>query len=789
MPMFVRSLDFLLGYDAERMPVEDGMLEREFRLIFNCMYLQLLFNEHDEGFVRTLELGQGRLGASLVSLLFEATKMCADNDKIPIKKVILLLLRVLQCLLDVPDRVLHPVAGSEPDDTLISQTPMQRPRLREFQAFTVLHLHERNVRQKYSSCQVPAAVEEGLQIIRSYKDEFITSYSFHPSEIMFMQSTAFLRDACARYEELQRQGKTAPERPASSPAPPLPHVNVQDEHLNSSDPKSVAGTLGSLGKVAGDGGGGGGGSGSTADDESESASTASSVSSCSRRGGWQGGAGASSDGSDAESCASSNVSDTTVIGTGPTGPMGPCPSAHEAPGDRGTAGADPPSFVGSGGVSSGAGGSGGGAGNNHTPTAVFQRLYLSIFPRLTETIVLLLRLLLTSCSNVDNYPGVIDMARERHATGIADDVGCDRALLAHCEMVMPTEAVEAQRHRKIMAAAVSGVILVLLKQARRSVAEQFSSLAQLITDSNGALVVLKFLNQDLSSPGPTTSVESRADAPPVLLCLWGPRAPPGAWLASWPACVTFRLVQILHLLCKDSPERVRKYLIHRIENQEVQSLVLKLLKKQVRYLPRKWKQANMKAISAIYSLVPMSPLEDWLLNEPLGEPSTEGPSQADIRTSNVVYNAALLQHLSTGPGGQRLAHVWGSNACAPGTSNADAQAATGTGGGGGSPGGRPPAGGGTADVDGAGGLASEGWEGSTAAAFSRGAGDAALGMGVDASRGTASGRVNISELVVVRGGSRDDSSVALLDALYEEVGNEAQSYGRLFPEYQPVLGL
>merc|ERR1712137_1271988 len=135
---------------------------------------------------------------------------------------------------------------------------------------------------------------------------------------------------------------------------------------------------------------------------------------------------------------------------------------------------------------------------NHSPTTVFQRLYLSIFPRLTETVVLLLRLLLTSCSNVENYPGVIDMARERHVTGIADDPAGELSVLAPCEKVMPSEAVEAQRHRKIMAAAVSGVILILLKQARRSSSEQFSSLAQLVTDSNGALVALKFLNQDLS---------------------------------------------------------------------------------------------------------------------------------------------------------------------------------------------------------------------------------------------------------------------------------------------------
>ena len=32
--------------------------------------------------------------------------------------------------------------------------------------------------------------------------------------------------------------------------------------------------------------------------------------------------------------------------------------------------------------------------------------------------------------------------------------------------------------------------------------------------------------------------------------------------ASWPACATMRLVEVLYLLCKDSPERVRKYLIH-----------------------------------------------------------------------------------------------------------------------------------------------------------------------------------------------------------------------------------
>lgn len=51
----------------------------------------------------------------------------------------------------------------------------------------------------------------------------------------------------------------------------------------------------------------------------------------------------------------------------------------------------------------------------------------------------------------------------------------------------------------------------------------------------------------------------------------------------------------------------------------------------------------MKAISAIYSVVATSPLEDWLLNEPLGETATEGPSQTDIRSSNTLYNTTLLR--------------------------------------------------------------------------------------------------------------------------------------------------
>lgn len=873
LPMFVRLLDFLLGYDAERMPVEDGMLEREFRLIFNCIYIQLLFNEHDEGFIQSLELGQGRLGASLVSLLFEATKMSADNDKIPIKKVILLLLRVLQCLLDVPDRVLYPmpnppdpVAAIGPSSADVGatspttaaglaaasgsagltvagamqaahqQAPMKRPRLREFRAFTALHLYEKSMRQRYSSTGFPAAVEEGLEIINRYADEFMTTYSFHPSEVTFMQQSGFLQDAYARYMYLRSQGLTALERPKDAPEPHLPDTTGLHQTEEQPERWAVGAVTGSLGRLDEDPrsqelrttdarpptrvGSGGSATSSTCDSESESGEFVEGASSTS---GSESGtalgppsssssspsniaaADSDSDASGSQDGTASDTSDATVVDLreGAAQGRGGATDSRKLPevSDRSTR-PDPSAGRAAGsGVARARSEDDGwitdGQENlrDRSPAAVFRRLYLAIFPRLTETVVLLLRLLLTSCSNVENYPGVIDMARERHATSICDEV------IPPCEKAMPSEAVAAHRHREIMAAAVSGVVLILLKQARRSVSEQFSSLAQLITDSNGALVVLKFLNQDL-----TAAMEPR-DTPPVLPCLRGRRQPLSTWVPSWPACATLRLVEVLYLLCKDSPERVRKYLIHykapfilkrlhRIENQQVQTLVLKLLKKQVRYLPRKWKQANMKAISAIYSLVPMSPLEDWLLNEPLGEPTTEGPSQADIRASNVVYNAALLRHLSSGasrtlaglgvastPDSGNSQAAAGSSGCGAGALAGAAEPGADRGEGDKVVSQAPSASGQPAPAPGA-----PGGQGSNLSSNSPagGPGPATMGPAVSGSSTFAAPLRSPSSFDVASpelGGSGQWS--AEKEAVYDEIINNGFGYTRLFPEFIP----
>eukprot|EP00931_Biecheleriopsis_adriatica_P048542 TRINITY_DN28049_c0_g1_i1.p1 TRINITY_DN28049_c0_g1~~TRINITY_DN28049_c0_g1_i1.p1 ORF type:complete len:793 (-),score=193.86 TRINITY_DN28049_c0_g1_i1:77-2455(-) len=612
MQMLVRALEFILSVGQQGPPLEDGMFEREVRLILNCIYLHLHFHEHDQAFVQSLQQGQGRMGASLVSLLFEAAIACADSDKIPIKKVILLLLRVLQRLLQVPDKVLYPLPT-------VAASQCKGPRLLDFQSFTVLHMHQRSMREKYATCGCPAAVEEGLRIAQGYEDDFFRRYQFHPSEIDFMRDSDFLRDAYRRYQEINSTAATTVGR-ESAKLPPSRH-QVHGIPPESSRHMAAAPGLGV------------GGLGCLEGDRSSTPSTSSRASSCSSSPSARSSASAATEVHlpSEEPLAVDSTQDELQV------PDAPKPDCQRP----GKAGLTPERRL--------------PAEEDTSPAAVFRRLYMSIYPKLSETMVLLLRLLLTSCSNVDSYTGVVDLSRERRAANLLtpDEAQSPEEAAMEGADNCP-EVAEAQRHREITASAVAGVVLLLLKSARHAAAEQFASVAQLVADCNGALVVLKFLNQDLAS-------QETLLAPAVLPCLreasvaGSPeeRSTVPCSPTHWQACAMLRLVEVLYLLCKDCPERVRKYLIHykapfilkRLnleESPQAQRLVLKLLRKQVRYLPRKWKQTNMKAISAIYTQVSMSPLEDWLLNKMLSETSFEGPSQADWRASSEAYNAGLL---------------------------------------------------------------------------------------------------------------------------------------------------
>jgi len=199
-------------------------------------------------------------------------------------------------------------------------------------------------------------------------------------------------------------------------------------------------------------------------------------------------------------------------------------------------------------------------------------------------------------------------------------------------------SIEIDRHRTIVAKTITEIFLFLLRHFKASHIMQASYLSQLVVDANGALVILKFLNQDLAKLEFGTheaalpwlkdrimSLEQVLDEAVVLL------------------------LKLMYKLCNRSPERIRSFLIqykapfimkrifNNFEDPECQKAALKLLKVQVKFLHRKWKSGNMKVVSSIYDLIPIKKMDDWMAPEST-ETDTDSLSQDDIRKINNDFN-------------------------------------------------------------------------------------------------------------------------------------------------------
>lgn len=230
-----------------------------------------------------------------------------------------------------------------------------------------------------------------------------------------------------------------------------------------------------------------------------------------------------------------------------------------------------------------------------------RRMILHEKPVLHSIVSGLLRVLLACCPNPNSVSPIIDIDQE-----LNDLSSSDRT-----------------RHRFIMAYSISRFFILLIKRLESNHVIQSSYLAQLITETNGVLVLLKFLNQDFNlihlnqqrefSEGQLKTIDLKAVATEHLLKL-AYRLTRG-----FKERIEVNLVQVKgHLILK-------RLLPFFPENGRVTDAALKLLRVQVRYLPKKWINytSNMKLISLIYlRLKPCH--EDWLTGS--------FPSQKDIMT-------------------------------------------------------------------------------------------------------------------------------------------------------------
>lgn len=210
------------------------------------------------------------------------------------------------------------------------------------------------------------------------------------------------------------------------------------------------------------------------------------------------------------------------------------------------------------------------------------------------------------------------------------------------------EELDVTRHREITSKAVSGILLLLLKWLKASHIMKFQHLALLLIDSNALLLLLKLLGfADLP-----TLVAHRNDKDELDLfnycethfALGGgggsPRAPTGPSAAvvrtapsgedvemmtdySWRNFYyVLNFVRILHQLTKQRPARITLLVQYkasqilkrmlRVPHPRLQLEILKVIKSQVPLCGRKWRQLNMKTITAIYLNCKPELRDEWL---------------------------------------------------------------------------------------------------------------------------------------------------------------------------------
>ncbi|KAF4711387.1 hypothetical protein FOZ63_010178, partial [Perkinsus olseni] len=217
-------------------------------------------------------------------------------------------------------------------------------------------------------------------------------------------------------------------------------------------------------------------------------------------------------------------------------------------------------------------------------------------PKLDSLFSTLQQLSLSASKNPSEYPSTIELSVERRLLfqqQALDDRGrrstadsgdhsenftieelmlVDGATLASaCLRRRPREEKEMQRHSDIITAAATGMAVCLLKRSRQISLQLFQTIVDSFCKNNGALVMLKILNGlDETAVGPY-------DVPPVLPCLRAAdkvsRVP---WEAEGDAAATetlqnampsplaeayWRSASVLYVVCRDSPERVRKILV------------------------------------------------------------------------------------------------------------------------------------------------------------------------------------------------------------------------------------
>lgn len=305
-----------------------------------------------------------------------------------------------------------------------------------------------------------------------------------------------------------------------------------------------------------------------------------------------------------------------------------------------------------------------------------ETLYAAVLPGLANWVLVLLRLLLASVSAAGGQ------TNQTAAPGTSPALPIP---VTDPTAPPPTlHEIDINRHREITAKAVAGLLFLTLKWFKVSHVMKFHHLGAMLLESNILVLILKILGLQETSVAVTTKNDSpdnnffrfcnlnfaknAQQKRPEDMILSGPScgSPSASKHAaprqsegedeieyltdfSWRnffCAITF--VRIMQKMTKGRSHRITLLVNYKssailkrmlkVSHPMLQLHLLKLMKSQVPYCGKKWKQTNMKVITSIYLNCRPDLRDEWLTGNELEDPEEAIAQEQALRTLIKFYN-------------------------------------------------------------------------------------------------------------------------------------------------------
>ncbi|KAJ6516172.1 hypothetical protein C8R45DRAFT_959155 [Mycena sanguinolenta] len=301
-----------------------------------------------------------------------------------------------------------------------------------------------------------------------------------------------------------------------------------------------------------------------------------------------------------------------------------------------------------------------------------EQIYSALLPVLSNWVLVLLKLLLATVSASTNMQQPQSAASNVFPPGVTSPQDQPPP--------PPTsDEIDVTRHREITSKAVSAILLLVLKWFKVSHVMKFHHLGQHLLDTNCLLLILKMFSlQDLSA-----IVISKADSPDnnfFRYCMLRfaknpqpmesqPRPPRHTVVKtrllpngekheeevdmvtefSWRNFfATINFAKIMQKLSKNRSHRIWMLIQYKsspvlkralkVQHPMFQLHILKLIKSQVPFCGRKWRQTNMKVITSIYLNCRPDLRDEWLTSTEVDDASDAQAQEHALRHLVKFYN-------------------------------------------------------------------------------------------------------------------------------------------------------